>query len=321
MAAIASFSPYTYSVALLCCVLLSKFILLKYGVKHRPWHAFDYYCIALSQKVNNPSRTFKQQQLSGFIATLITLLPIITILEMFSLFIEIAFLWHAVLLYFALDGIDALIAGNKINQSLSQQNKYGAKEQLAPFVLRDIKQLSVLGITKASIEMQLLRVAQQLFTVAFYFLVFGPLTALTIRLILELQYSWNIKKEKFAHFGKVIHYISSLLQWLPTRLLYCTFGLMSGSKNLLLFWRLTKAQIFTLGNDIIIASLALVMGVQLGGVAMYEREKLQKKRFNNNARQVEIVDIKNASSFIKQIIALYLLMLCIPAVLLVVLTS
>ncbi len=289
---------FSSTVLLLFVVILIK-ILLSRLLAHQPLSFFGFYCQKLSDKVNKAQNPAKQQMIAGLVAVVITLAPLVAILWLFEMFIEVPWLWQGFLLYLAIGPFNLSANSKHIAQALVANQNYLAKQTLQPLVLRDTTQLSKMGLSKTCIEMQLLKTLQQNFVAVCYFLVFGPLFALSYRLLLEMHYRWNIKESRFIYFGQQANILVNLLQWLPVRLFTLTMLLMHSKQNFLLSWRLIKGKFFQLNNDIALHCFALNLQVRLGGVAMYQQIKLRKPSFNDHARQPEPTDIIHARSQLK----------------------
>lgn len=289
------------NLTLLLGVILLKIFLSIFFIKE-PLHLFRFFCDQLAKKVNNPNNSAHQQKIAGVIGVLVTLVPLVIIFWLFEDFVVVTWLWHAFLLYLALGSFGLTRMSMKIAKALNTNNTYDAKQLLQPLILRETDKLSALGISKATIEMQLIQTIQQCFVVSFYFLLFGPLTALTYRLLLEIHYSWNIKKKGFSAFGKHVNTLIQLLQWLPARLFVLLLLLGAIGQNFLLYWRLTKQYFFTLNNHIAIYTMALIIEKKLGGVALYNGEKLRRVSFNDKAREPEARDIIHAVKRVNQVL-------------------
>jgi adenosylcobinamide-phosphate synthase len=306
-------SPFTTSVFILLAVVLIKTVLSRF-ITHEPLQFFRFFCDRLADKVNRPNNSSNQQVIAGIIAVLVTLLPLIIILWLFESFIEVPELWHALLMYFALGSFGLTQKSKNIAQALIANNNYHAKQILSPLVLRDTNKLSNLGLSKTCIEMQLLHKLQQGFVVACYYLIAGPLAAITFRLLLEMHYSWNNKLQHFQFFGRHCNKLINLLQWLPARLFVFILLLGTIGQNFVLFWRLLKQHFFRLNNNIVLFSLALAIEKKLGGVAMYNGKKLRRISFNEQARQPEAVDIIHASNRTNQALYFSMLLLALTVI-------
>lgn len=310
MADFTSLSAFSYSLLLLFVVVICKAI-ISHFIPHEPLRFFHFYCQKLNDKVNKSTNSAQQQTVAGFIAILVTLLPIAIILYLFEAFIEVNILWQALLLYVAIGSFNLTNVNKTIAQSLAAKQTYFAKQTLKPWVLRETEQLSSIGLSKTCIEMQLLRTLQQGYAVAIIFLLAGPLAAIMYRLLLEMHYCWNTKLANFSHFGLYSKHLINIIQWLPIRVFALLLLFTSIGKNFVLFWRLSRQMFFQLNNNIALLLLALSLEVRLGGVAMYDDQnqgkyKLRKTSFNDLARQPQVTDIIHGSNKIKSIIYLSL---------------
>jgi len=307
-------SSHLYSaIVILLLVIALKAIIGLYAT-HAPLQFFNFYCQRLADKVNKASNSHRQQNFAGLIAIVVTLAPLLLILWLFEVFIEINWLWDGLLLFLALGSFGQTRINKQVARELIANNNYQAKQLIDPFVLRDTDKLSTLGISKACIESQLLRSSQQLICVGFYYLLFGPLTALAFRLLLEMHYSWNIKTARFFHFGAAANHIVKLLQWLPSRLFSLILLLGTLGQNTVLNWRLTQGKFFSIGNSLLLHILALGLEIKLSGVAMYHGNKLRKASFNEHARQPQVTDIIHASKRINYALYLCLLIVMMAAI-------
>ncbi|MBL4823413.1 MAG: cobalamin biosynthesis protein [Colwellia sp.] len=299
-------SSFSYQLLILIIVISCK-ATISHFITHEPLQFFQFYCRKLADKVNKTQNSPQQQSIAGLIAILVTLLPIAIILYLFETFIAVNMLWQALLLYIAIGSFGLSRINKTIAQALVAKQNYLAKQTLNPWVLRETEPLSSLGLSKSSIEMQLLRSLQQAYAVAIIFLIAGPLTAISYRLLVEMHYCWNTKLISYKDFGFYSKRLVNLLQWLPVRVFSLLLLFTSIGKNFVLFWRLSKQHFFQLDNNIALLLLALNLEIKLGGIALYndqnqEQQKLRKVSFNDLARQPQITDIIHASNKINSII-------------------
>mgnify|MGYP003663015382 CR=1 FL=1 len=311
-------SSFSYQLLILLVVISTKAI-VSHFIHHEPLRFFQFYCQKLSDKVNKPQNSPKQQTIAGLVALIITLSPIMIILWLFEAFVAVNFVWQALLLYVAMGSFGLAQTNKAIAQALASKQNYLAKQTLEPWVLRETESLSSLGLSKTSIEMQLLRTLQQGYTVAVIFIIFGPLMAISYRLLLEMHYCWNTKLVIHNHFGLYSKYIANLIQWLPVRVFSMLLLFASLGKDFILFWRLSRTYFFQLNNNIALLLLALNLEIKLGGVAIYDdkkhsKEKLRKSSYNDLARQPQTTDIIYASKKIHGVIYISLLFITLLAV-------
>lgn len=295
MTILSELTPFSYHVLLLVGVMIFKYI-VDIVVANDPLRYYQFYCSQLNNKVNNPNSSASHQTIAGLLALLITLVPITIILWLFADFVAVTYIWHGLLLYFALGRLNL----GKINKSIAQdiltKQTDTAKLTLEPFMLRNTENLSPVGLSKAAIEMQLLRNMQQVYTVVLLFLLLGPLVAIAYRLMLEMHYCCNTKLPHNKHFGIYSQIFSQVFNWLPSRVMATLILLTTIGHGSLLFWRLSKQHFFKLNSDFLISIHAFSLGVRLGGVAMYQHEKLRKVAFNDLGKQPDAGDIVNGTS-------------------------
>ena len=317
-------SQVAQHMVVLLVVVIIKVILNTFSptYKQQTFYAlFQLYCERLADKVNKDGNSKTQRKIAGFIATLITFFPIILIVWLFGAFIEVPLLWQGLLLFFAFGRFNINYIGRAITKDLLANDNDQAKQKLAPWLARECTNLSSIGLTKASIEMILLKKLQQQFVIGCFFIVIGPVAALAYRLLLEMHYSWHIKRNKFHAFGLFIHTLVNILQWLPSRFFLLLLMLTSIQQSHWLYWRLLNKHFFEKSNNIVIGYFAYTLGVTLGGVAMYEKQKLRKVSFNNKAPQPEPNHIIDAIKQINLVITLALGLVFSIIILLIFLTN
>ena len=305
-------SPFTYSVVMLYGVILIKFF-TSYLASHEPLQFFRFYCDQLAKKVNKNKNSARQRNISGFIGALVTLTPLVIILWLFEAFVEAAWLWQGFLLYLALGNLHLGKTSKEIAKLIVANKNFEAKQLLSPWLLRDIEQLSSLGLAKSCIEMLLLRAVQNLFSISFVFLLFGPLAALVSRLLIEMHYSWNSKQNSFQPFGNSIAFVVNIIQWLPNRIFSLILLFSCIGNNFILFFRLSRPYFLQLNNSYALNLFALSLEIKLGGVAMYQGVKLRKTRYNDHGRQPQATDIIHANKRINYVFYFCFLFLALLA--------
>ena len=305
-------SPFSYSVVMLYGVILVKF-LASYLASHEPLKFFRLFCVQLASKVNKSQNSSRQRSISGLIAILVTLTPLLIMLWLFEAFVDAAWLWQGFLLYLAFGNLHLGKTGKAIAKLIVANKNFQAKQLLNPWLLRETDQLSSLGLSKACIEMLLLRAMQNLFTISITFLLFGPLAALAARLLIEMHYSWNHKQAHFKPFGQTIALLVNLIQWLPNRIFALILLCSCIGKNFILYSRLSRPYFFQLNNSYAISLFAFALEIKLGGVAMYQGIKLRKISYNDHGRQPQATDIIHASKRISQVFYFCFLFLALLA--------
>ena len=283
---------------LLLVVVIAIHLVLQKALPHDPWRGFRFYCQQLAAKVNKPENGANQQIISGIIATVITFLPLWLIAWLFESLVALPELYQSFLLYLSLGFGSQFAQAKVIAGAITNNDNYSARQTLAPMVLRETDNLSALGINKATIEMQSLSYIQGTLVPIAIFLVFGPVSALSYRLILEMHYSWNTKLATMQQFGRFTHLLVSVLTWLPTRIFTLIGLLFSLGKQFWLVWRLISQYFFKLNNNLPLSLIAYHHNIRIAGVAMYQGRKLRRASFNDRGRQPEATDIIHVQRFL-----------------------
>lgn len=287
------FSPFTWQLIIVLGVMALKSVIATIQTKDT-MHFFRFYCQRLSDKVNNQHNSTQQQKIAGVVATLITVAPLIIIIWLFESFVEVPILWHTILLFFALSGAGAQRMASQLVTALNKQDNDLAKSHLQPWVLRDTSTLSSMGLCKACIEMLWLNYLQRQFLVIICYLFLGPIAAICYRILLEIHYSWNTKIAKYQYFGKFPAKIIALLQWLPTLLLAIEIKLLMFSKATRANNHSDSSHILTLTSNYLLATAASINHIQLGGVALYQGNKLRRVSFNQTGNQPTTQTLSNS---------------------------
>ena len=297
---LAAIPPQFESLLLLLAVLLVKRVLQTVAA-HNPWQIFQFFCLQLAHKVNKPENGQGQQRISGFIAVIVTFTPLWLILWLFADFVAIPQLWQGLLLYLALGSLTLTANAQSISKALRTGDNYQAKQNLKTLVLRDTSQLSAMGLSKATIEALIIKHMQLTISVIAIYLVGGALAAISYRLLLEMHYAWNPKRNHMSHFGSFINTLSQLLTWLPSRVLLFVGLLLSFGQQSRLVWRLTLPKIFQLNNNALLQFFAITLNTKLAGVAMYDGKKLRRVEFNPKGRAPDVNTISQAYQFMARI--------------------
>ena len=175
-------------------------------------------CQRIREKVIPKDANSQQAILSGGLALICLLLPLLIILGILYSFAEYQWIFDVLILVVA---ADFAYVETKTSQSLKalQSNKRQlAKDNLQKIVLRDTKPLSELGIIKGNIESYVLRFSYQIVTVLVCYLLLGSVFALFYRLVYEAALDANFKRRSFRKYATVSYYTTRLISCIPVTL-------------------------------------------------------------------------------------------------------
>lgn len=178
------------------------------------WHQF---AELLASKVNNQEH-YKQAYLNGTLAWLLMIIPTIAVLYSIKTLVWQPVLFEMALLLLALDWRTQESLSKRLIESLSALDKQQARQSLAPYVNRETKTLSALGLGKASAETLIMGFGRNVIGVLFWYGVLGGIGAFTYRLLAELARAWSPSRQQYAPFGLPIIRVVAVLDFIPMRL-------------------------------------------------------------------------------------------------------
>ena len=272
---------------MLCAWLIERFVPISSHIN--PIAFFRFICKRMAHKVLPSTYQTQQHYISGTLAWLSLIFPILAIAYIVSELASYSWLFSGIILYLCLQFSQETKKLKRIHSALLGNKKQLAKDYLSTSVLRDTQKLSTLGICKASIEMYILRLQYQQVVVLFCFAIAGPIAALFYRLSYEASQVWNVKLSKFTRFGAFSHFICRIIQFIPTRIFSLILNLMNA--------KLIPKQMFGLSElsspngRFILYSTANAMRKTLDGPVYYKDIKVRRERAKMDF-DVQIKDIK-----------------------------
>lgn len=299
-------SPIALSfLTLLCACLLER----AWSVEKR-FHPLTFFSLVadrMAYKVHlSKSGSPYQQKISGSLAIFMLIAPVITLLLLLVQFAEYPQFFNGVLLYISVYFQPTYDKVKQIGLGVQNNKKVLTRDQASAICLRETQSLTYLGITKASIEVLLLRFTYQVLVPVFLFLFLGGIAAITYRLLYELNQSWNKKQAKFEHFGKPISSVTNVIKWFPVQ-----FALVSIS----IAGNLTKGMTALVKNlnssahQQVYAVGSAALNIELGGPVIYGQKKYRFAKFSG--RRPEAADIKRALRLINFAQACALVVICL----------
>ncbi|WP_232784059.1 cobalamin biosynthesis protein [Moritella sp. Urea-trap-13] len=220
----------------------------------------------IANKVNNAQRSHQQQYIAGSLATLVMLGFILAIAVVIQFIVIEAIIFELLLLL-------CLLQWEKISLpeiNLGALEKQTIISQIQPRILRDLDQLSLLGLHKASIENLCLRNSYQWFAVIFWYSCLGIWPAIIYRVIQLMAHNWNSKLVVNHQFGRPA---ASLLQLLsaPTHvILACTLRSLQRATSPFSNLIQQAKQWHHFSSGLLLSSFAYSLAIQLGGPRKYQ---------------------------------------------------
>ena len=301
----------SHLVILLLAVLIDQ--VWRWPSASHPLNGFRLLAEAMARKVKpNESDSVKQHSISGALAALLLIVPWVALVSFFLLIAEYPQAFEAVLMILLIDFGHIRRRYVAFSSALGKGNKLLAKQLLQPMVARDTLPLSDIGLGKAAVESLLLRFHYQYCATLLWFVVAGPVAALTYRLLLTLSWQWHTKRKGFRYFVRPVRKLVQLLNT-PTVIISATLlALCSHPK---LAWQALQTCPVRDRTSLLLAVFAAPMRILLGGPARYKSRMYRYTRVGGE-RELSFSDmaiammlIQRASLLLCTLLLLLLLML------------
>lgn len=266
-------------IVLLSILIIERFLSLP--PDYHPLTFFHFIASRMGQKLIKRKATSQQHVISGGLATILLIFPIVTIVAVLEWMSEEPIAIDALILFACIKWTPIKKDIQRISAAVKKGYKTLAREQLSHWVLRDTTALTNYGINKACIETLLLRTSKYVIAVGFYYLCFGAVFALTYRLLIEMSMTWSEKNPRYQYFGKPVGKVIRILDFFPARIFAVSFALLRKFQASL---RLVKhyRRHWKHGNSRwILATAAASLPVELGGPAIYQGEKIRRQRIGS----------------------------------------
>ena len=167
-------------------------------------------------------------------------------------------------------------------------------EHIKYLVSRDSKTLSTSDINKAAIETYAENLSDGVIAPLFYLLLFGLWGAFVYKAINTLDSMVGYRNKHYEHFGKASAKLDDVVNYIPSRITAVLIAiLMFSYKALTGFYSYgQKHKSPNAGHPI--SSMALALGIKLGGDTSYFGKIQSKPFFGEGREDIHREDIKNA---------------------------
>ena len=291
--ALAFFEQHSIYFSFIFAALCSFFFSLPTDLN--PLSAFSLIFEEIGKKVKLPERSDGYKRLASLLAFSLIFFPIVLIISQLYLVVYKPFIIDFVVVYVLLSWHDKMQIYESISNNLQANNLAKAKLLLAQLTLRNTKPLSLLGIYKAMIESLVLRLANGWFGVIFWYLVSGIYGALFYQLLTICAQQWNCKLAQFNVLGQIPSVITTLLQMPVHLLLSFTFPLYDRPLTGIVTKFKQSADWHHFSSGLLLSSFALSIKTQLGGVRIYETDKISFTILGHTNTQDNTPDLQTLS--------------------------
>lgn len=263
---------YSHYFSIIVVALLSFFISLPKDLN--PLSAVELIFKQIAVKVNLDERSDSYKRLASVLSISLLYFPSILIITQLYNIVYRPITIDMLILFVLLSWHDKKIIYLQINEALQHNNLAQAKFKLAALTERETKPLSLMGINKATIESMVLQLSASWFAVLFWYMLSGIYGALFYRTVQICAQQWNAKRAEFTTLTTIPSFIYSAMLFPAHLLVSFTFSLYDRPvKNLPTKFK-QSIHWHHFSSGLMLASFALSMQLQLGGVRLYQNQKI-----------------------------------------------
>jgi len=230
----------------------------------------------VERQLNKPGQYFTVSKILGIAALLLILLPVLwlswSIVCLLSGAPFLYLLFSGLVLYLVVGWQSLAQHAMAVNSALMKKDLKLARERVGYIVSRETSSLDEEAVTKATMESVLENGSDAVFAPIFWFVVAGPVGAITYRVINTLDAMWGYKNERFIAFGWAAARLDDLVNWIPARLCALTYAMVSGETGCqqgLAAWKKQARYCESPNAGPVMACGAGALNVALGGDAVY----------------------------------------------------
>lgn len=173
----------------------------------------------LAAKVNLPNASNSQRAFAGVFLPLIFLVFFEGVVLFLDVFTGFDSLISLVVMIYLLELRYPQESALQIYEPLARQDNEKTKEVLYPFVLREVKKLSALGLSKAASEGCILRIFNGWFAVMIWFLIGGIELAVLMQCLATMSRAFNFKIPQNYMFSRIVFIMFELMLAIPALVL------------------------------------------------------------------------------------------------------
>ncbi len=257
------------------------------------------------------------KRVSGFTAVCSTLLIVIALyFIIYSITVLIPFgkeIFSILIFYSTIAIKDLFSHGMRVKRALDDNNIILARKKAGMILSRNTENLSQDKIIKGTLESISENSSDSIIAPLFWGLLLGPLGSLIYRTINTMDAMWGYKNNRFIDFGKTAAILDDIVNFLPARLtglLICAAGLFTKGSAYNAWKIMIRDHSNTASPNAGYpeAAMAGILGVQLGGNAVYFGKTVIKQTLGDKQREPETGDISYSIVIIGFSVALFLLL-------------
>ncbi|MCP5077168.1 MAG: adenosylcobinamide-phosphate synthase, partial [Psychromonas sp.] len=272
---------YSSYFSFMAVALLSFFVSLPKDLN--PLSAVELIFKQIAVKVNLDERNDGYKRLASLLSICLIYLPTILIISQLYNIVFQPITIDILILFVLLSWHDKKLIYLQIIDALKRNNLAQAKFKLASLTERETKPLSLMGVNKATIESMVLQLCSSWFAVIFWYILTGIYGALFYRIVQICAQQWNAKKSEFTALTTIPSFIYTVMLFPVHLLVSFTFSLYDKPLHNLPIKFKQSLLWHHFSSGLMLASFALSMQLELGGVRLYQQQKITYATLGNTA--------------------------------------
>ena len=236
----------------------------------------------IAKKVNLDDRSDGYKRIASLLSLSLIYFPCILIISQLYNIVFYPTILEMLILFLLLSWHDKKLGYLQLIDALKRNNLAKAKFKLASLTLRETKPLSLMGVNKASIESMVLQLTASWFAVIFWYLIAGIYGAFLYRTIQVCAQQWNAKQLEYTTLTSIPSFAYSAMLFPVHLIMTFTFALYD--KPLANIIENCKQSILWhhFSSGLMLSSFALSMQLELGGVRLYQEQKVTYATMGSN---------------------------------------
>lgn len=263
---------YSSYFSIVVVAMLSFFVSLPKDLN--PLSAVELIFKQIAVKVNLEDRSDSYKRLASILSIGLLYLPTTLIISQLYNIVYRPVTIDMLILFVLLSWHDKKIIYEQVSDALQHNNLAQAKFKLSSLTERETKPLSLMGVNKATIESMVLQLSASWFAVLFWYMLTGIYGALFYRTVQICAQQWNAKRSEFTTLTSIPSFIYSAMLFPAHLLVSFTFSLYDKPIQNLPTKFKQSLHWHHFSSGLMLASFALSMQLQLGGVRLYQNQKI-----------------------------------------------
>ncbi len=232
-----------------------------------------------------------------------TLLSLLVIFVTYKVHTALGILVESIMCYQMLATKSLKVESMKVYKSLQRGDLEQSRKDVSMIVGRDTENLSIEGVTKATVETVAENTSDGVVAPMLYMALFGAVGGYFYKAVNTLDSMVGYKNDKYIYFGRASAKLDDVLNYVPSRIsalfvIVATFFLNLDYKSAFTIWRRDSRNHPSPNSAQTESAYSGALNVQLAGDMYYFGKLHHKKTIGDDVRPIQIEDIPRANDIL-----------------------